>query len=526
MSDVDVLVVGAGPSGLTLAAMLSRAGVRYRIVEKSPAPSDKSRALVVHAKTMEILQKLGVVDDLLARGRKAMDVALYIDRVVAFEAEIGEMGADDTPYSFALFVSQVETERVLLRALTDAGGNVERGVEAKSFETDANGVTATLVHSKTEGNPAPGANNREEKIRARYIVGCDGAHSAVRHAGDFKFDGEPYQQDFAIADVNVDLGEKTAFRLFFNDDGLIALFPLYEENLYRVLSTRADPPSADAGDPTLEEMQKLFERFTPFKAKLEHPRWLARFRLHHRQADRYRDNRFFLVGDAAHIHSPAGGQGMNTGIQDATNLAWKLALVIKSNAHEKLLDTYDEERHPIGAQLLRTTDRMFSVNTTGNRAVMAIRNFVVRRIAARIVKTRVRGKAFRHLAELQIAYPQSSIVIEKGSGLASTLHAGQRAPDAPFDVSTIFEATKSLSHHLLVFAGHDKEAAATFASVSDRNHRWLESHFIAPSNEIARERYGIKEAGLVLLRPDGYVALRAAALGDEMLEAYRRRIFG
>ncbi len=517
MSDVDVLVVGAGPSGLTLAAMLSRAGVHYRLVEKSPAPSDKSRALVVHAKTMEILQKLGVVDGLLARGRKAMDIALYIDRVVAFEAEIGEMGADDTPYSFALFVSQVETERALLRALTDAGGSVERGVEAKSFETDANGVTGTLSHSAT---------NREEKIRARYVVGCDGAHSAVRHAGDFKFDGEPYLQDFAIADVTVDLREKTAFRLFFNDDGLIALFPLYEENLYRVLSTRADAPAADAGDPTLEEMQKLFERFTPFNAKLTNPRWLARFRLHHRQADRYRNDRFFLVGDAAHIHSPAGGQGMNTGIQDAANLAWKLALVIKSNAHERVLDTYDEERHPIGAQLLRTTDRMFSVNTTGNRVVMAIRNFVVRRIAARIVKTRVRGKAFRHLAELQIAYPKSSIVIEKGSGLASTLHAGNRAPDAPFDSSTIFEATKSLTHHLLIFAGDDKDAAGAFASVSDRNHPWLSSHFVGTPNSLARERYGIKEAGIVLLRPDGYVALRAAALDDELLQSYRRRIFG
>src|ERR1700735_5331366 len=129
---------------------------------------------------------------------------------------------------------------------------------------------------------------------------------------------------------------------------------------------------------------------------------------------------------------------MNTGIQDATNLAWKLALVLRSNAHESLLDTHDEERHPIGAQLLKTSDRLFTVNTTGNRAVMAIRNFVVRRIASRIVRTRLRGKAFRHLAELEIGYPKSSILIEKPHGLASTLHAGQRAPDAPFDSSTIF----------------------------------------------------------------------------------------
>jgi FAD binding domain len=326
--------------------------------------------------------------------------------------------------------------------------------------------------------------------------------------------------------VNVDLGEKTAFRLFFNDDGLIALFPLYEENLYRVLSSRADPPSADAGDPTLEEMQKLFERFTPFKAKLQNPRWLTRFRLHHRQADRYRSNRLFLAGDAAHIHSPAGGQGMNTGIQDATNLAWKLALVFKSNAHETLLDTYDEERHPIGAQLLKTTDRMFTVNTTGNRAVMTIRNFVVRRIASRIVKTRMRGTAFRHLAELEIAYPKSSIVIEKGHGLASTLHAGQRGPDAPFDSATIFEAAQSLTHHLFVFSGDDTEAAGKFASEADRHHPWLSSHFVGAANSLARERYGIKASGIVLLRPDGYVAARSASFDDELLQTYRKRVFG
>ncbi|MEO7110910.1 MAG: FAD-dependent monooxygenase [Polyangiaceae bacterium] len=515
-SNVDVLIVGAGPTGLTLAAILARAGVAHRIIDKTPVASDKSRALVVHAKTLELLQKLEIADELIEVGRKGMGATVYLQGEKVFDAEIGDAGIEGTPFSFILFVSQAETERMLTKALENAGGSIERGVEATKLETDANGVNAILAH----------ANGDEEIARAKYVVGCDGAHSIVRHSGNFKFEGEKYLQDFVLADAFLDLEDGPKLRLCFNDDGLVALFPLHEENRYRVLATRAESPADDAGDPTLAEMQTLLERFTPFKEKLHDPQWLARFRLHHRQADHYRDERIFLAGDAAHIHSPAGGQGMNTGIQDATNLAWKLALVLKNGAHESLLDSYEEERHPVGAQLLKTTDRMFSMNTTRSEAMIALRNFVVKRIAPQIIKTKARGAAFRFLSELDIAYPKSSIVVEKAHGLASTLRAGQRGPDAPFDSSTIFETTKSLTHHLLIFAGDDQEAASAFASTVDRKHSWLSSHFVGAANAHARERYGIKTSGLVLLRPDGYIAVRTAALDNEVLQTYERRVFG
>ncbi|MEO8875084.1 MAG: FAD-dependent monooxygenase [Polyangiaceae bacterium] len=523
-SNVDVLIVGAGPTGLTLAAMLARANVSSRIVDKTPIASDKSRALVVHAKTLELFQKLDITDELVSAGRKGMGAAVYLKGEKALDAELGDAGLDDTPFSFILFVSQAETERVLAKAVNAAGGSIERGVEAIKLESDANGVTVTLLHSAT---------NSEEKVRARFVVGCDGAHSVVRHAGDFKFEGECYLQDFALADAYLDLPEGpdggAKLRLCFNDDGLVALFPLHEDNRYRVLATRADSPPGDAGEPTLDEMQALLERFTPFKAKLHDPQWLARFRLHHRQADHYRggpDRRYFLAGDAAHIHSPAGGQGMNTGIQDAANLAWKLALVVKTGAHDSLLDTYEEERHPVGAQLLKTTDRMFSMNTTRSHAMIALRNFVVRRVAPQIIKTKARGAAFRFLSELDIAYPKSSIVIEKGAGLASTLRAGERAPDAPVDGSTLFEICKTLTHHLLVFAGESGRAAGVFASESDRRHPWLSSHFIDDDNAVAKDRFGIKGSGFVLVRPDGYVAVRAASFDDAILQSYEKRVLG
>lgn len=518
-SNVDVLIVGAGPTGLMLAATLARAGVQFRIVDKNEIPSDKSRALVVHARTLELFQKLEIANELVDVGRKGMGASVYLNGEKALDAEIGDTGLDDSPFSFVLFVSQAETERVLAKAVENAGGSIERGVEAKKLETDANGVNVILAH----------ANGDEEIARAKYVVGCDGAHSIVRHSGNFKFEGEKYLQDFVLADAFLDLEDGPKLRLCFNDDGLVALFPLHDDNRYRVLATRAESAADDAGDPTLDEIQKLLERFTPFKAKLHNPQWLARFRLHHRQADHYRERRLFLAGDAAHIHSPAGGQGMNTGIQDAANLAWKLALALKSGAHDSLLDSYDEERHPVGAQLLKTTDRMFSMNTTRSHAMIALRNFVVRRIAPQIIKTKARGAAFRFLSELDIAYPKSSIVIDKGHGLASTLHAGQRGPDAPFDSATIFEATSSLTHHLLVFSGEgadEKNLAGKFASEIDRKHPWLSSHFVGAANSVARERYGIKGCGTFLLRPDGYVAARSASFDEELLETYRKRIFG
>lgn len=511
------MIVGAGPTGLTLAAYLARFGVSHRIVDKLAVPSDKSRALVVHVKSTELFQKLGAADELVAMGRKVLAASVYIQRETAFATEIGDIGVDDTPYPFVLFVSQAETERVLTNAVTAAGGVVERGIEVRSLETDANGVTAKLLHSAT---------NSEETIRARFVVGCDGAHSIVRHSGDFEFEGEPYLQDFVLADAHLDIGAPR-LHLCFDDDGLVALFPFKEENRWRVLATRADAPPAGpegAKDPSLEEVQKLVERFTPFTAKLYDPKWLARFRLHHRQADKYRDDRLLLAGDAAHIHSPAGGQGMNTGIQDAANLAWKLALVAKHGANDALLDTYDEERHPVGAQLLRTTDRLFSMNTTKHRAVVALRNFVVRRIAPHIVKTRSRAAGFRFLSELDIAYPKSSIVIDRGG--RGGVHAGERAPDAPLGEGTIFGATATVEHALLVFEGDDATAASDFAARMQAAKRIPVVRIVPKDAASARKRYGIAKEGVAVVRPDGYLGLRAEGLDSAAIDAYLARIFG
>ncbi len=482
----DVLIVGAGPTGLMLACELHRAGVSFRIIEKAKERSTHSRALVVHAKTLELFQKLGIDQDLVISGTKNVTAHAFVNRQHAADFDIGDTGIEDTPYPFLLFVSQAETEGVLATFLSEANVTIERGVEAVE-------VDPTFGEVKLSSG---------ESVKPRFVVGCDGAHSIVRHAGKFSFEGEPYPQDFLLADVHL----KTpidGLHLFFDDRGIFVVLPL-TNGVYRIISSRVDAPDTTA-DPTLPEVQALADTFTSKPIVLTDPVWLARFRLHHRQADRYRRGPLLLAGDAAHIHSPAGGQGMNTGIQDAANLAWKLALVCRNEAPQTLLDSYDEERHPVGRQLLRTTDRLFSLNTTADAWAKALRNFSLKYLAPAMLSSKARRAwMFRFIAELRIAYAGSSIVMGD--------LGGKRAPDAPLEDTTIFALTRTHAHHLLVFGDQ-----------TPRPRPWMRIHRVGAS-AVARERYGVKRDGFVLLRPDGYIGMSTHHGSDEAIDEYAARL--
>src|SRR5215831_5533399 len=420
----EVLVVGAGPTGLTLAAQLHALSAGVRIIDRRFDRVHESRALAVQPRTLEVLRGLGIAQTLVERGNDTTRLQLHAgERVVV--VRLFDVGLEDTAYPFLLLISQAETEAVLNEHLAEQGITVERDVELVEFQADRDNVVCTLRHG----------NERTETLHARYLVGCDGAHSSVRHGARIPFEGGAYPQTFVLGDLEVD-GDlpRNVAHAFLGGGGMLFFFPLARPASWRMLGMR--PPGANEGEqertqPSLDELQAIADAFTGGSLRLRNPVWLTYFRLHHRHAARYRAGRVFLAGDAAHVHSPAGAQGMNTGIQDAWNLGWKLALVAKGSADEALLDTYESERRPIGRYVIRFTDRAARIATSESRILRLVRTQLAPRLAPILLRSsRARAYGFRTLAQLRINYRHSPAVQEGEPTLNRGPKAGDRLPDA------------------------------------------------------------------------------------------------
>jgi 2-polyprenyl-6-methoxyphenol hydroxylase-like FAD-dependent oxidoreductase len=547
---LDVLIVGAGPTGLALAAQLLAFGTRFRIIDRARDRARESRALAVQARTLELLQFVGLADALVAKGNASAQLMLHFEGGRRARVALGSFGAADTRFPFILFVSQAETEATLGEHLARAGTTIERGVELADFVTRDDAVEARLRFD----------DGREERVRAAYVVGCDGAHSTVRKLAGIAFEGDAYLQDFMLGDVEADptpgaILEADTLHSFAGRDGMAMFFPLGHPATWRVIAMagsagpqrQAVPNVGDdrlTHDLSLGELQAVVDGATGGTVVLRDPVWLAHFRLHHRQANRYRERRIFLAGDAGHIHSPVGAQGMNTGIQDALNLGWKLALVLLGKADPRLLDSYEAERWPVGRALLRYTDRIFSVFTRSmsTSAVAAwIRRMIIAPILPRVMGSeRVRALAFRFVSELGIRYRTSPLVVEGTPTLTTGPHAGDRLPDAEVTcngrATTLQRELAGPCLHLLLCGAHNPgdrhdEAAAKIVARHTAlvaMHRLTRS--VAPGVLVDRsgdalDRLGVREAGVYLVRPDGYIAYRCAGRDLRGLEAYLGRWF-
>jgi len=361
---VPILIIGAGPVGMTMACELARYGVPVRIIEKAAHRTDKSKALVVWSRTLELLDRGGGSAPFVDAGFKAEAV-----NIIAADKIIGRVSMESaqTPYPYGLMLPQYETERLLEERLASLGISVERQVELLSFKSSADGVEAALRHS----------DGREEAVSADWLIGCDGAHSAVRHGVGATFTGETLNSDWMLADVHM-TGypyPDSEVSVHWHRDGAFVIFPI-SPGRYRVI---ADLPAVGAEHPptpTLEQVQTIIDRRGPSGLKAFDPIWLAGFRINGRKVSAYRWGRAFLAGDAAHVHSPAGGQGMNTGMQDAFNLAWKLALVFRNSCDEHLLDSYSPERSAVGDEVLKSAAMLTTVGTMKNPVAQTLRNFV------------------------------------------------------------------------------------------------------------------------------------------------------
>lgn len=358
--ETDVLIVGAGPTGLALAVALRQAGIRPVIVDRLAAGQNTSRAAVVHAHTLEVLERLGVSDALEHRGIPLTRFALRDHDRVLLELDFSML---PSRYAEVLLIPQDETEAILAGRLQDLGGAVAWNVAATGAERDGDGAS---VHLETPQGP--------RTVRARYVVGGDGMHSLVRTAAGIPFEGGTYAGSFVLADVHMDWALRDEATLFLSPEGMGLVAPL-PGGRYRVVAPVEDPPEA----PGAAFMQAILDARGPRRTpgRVRDVIWSSRFHVHHRVAPRYRSGPFFIMGDAAHVHSPAGGQGMNTGLVDAVVLGQLLADVLGGNAPEARLDLYEEKRRPAAAEVVALADRLTRIATLRSAPARILRNFVV-----------------------------------------------------------------------------------------------------------------------------------------------------
>lgn len=411
---LDVLVVGAGPVGLTLAAELARYGLSTRIIDRAPQATTTSKALAIWSRSLELFDRMGCTEAFLAAGIRGHGASIRTGGQVLGHARLEVI---PSAYNFALMIPQRETERLMTAHLAHFGVTVERPVELLDFEDRGDSVTARLRQ----------ADGGVETLACRWLVGCDGAHSAVRHALGLPFAGAPEPNDWVLADVTLSgpaAPPADEVSLYLHRDGLFVVFPMPGPRFRVVATLGAANPAHPPPEPTLAAIQSLIEARAGGGFTAEDPQWLANFRVHERKVAEYRSGQVFLAGDAAHIHSPAGGQGMNTGMQDAINLAWKLAMVRQGAADSALLLSYSPERSAVGEMVLRNAGRMTEMATLTHPAAQGMRNLVLR---FALGLGPVRDRMALQMSEIDIAYgasPLSRAIAHGGHGLA----AGARLP--------------------------------------------------------------------------------------------------
>lgn len=533
-----ILIVGAGPTGLMLALELSKRGVPCRIIDQLLEPSDKSKALGIVPRNLETFEDLGLIDVFLERGKKMPNFCFHMGgKEIDFSFSHLE-----TYYPYMLVLPQCETEKILTEELSKHGVSIERGVQLNDFSQDSEGVTAIVMRP----------DESSESIRASWMVGCDGASSLTRKITGLQFGGETYRQTFALADVNI-IGQFNHHEMhaFISERGQFVIFPM--PGGYERLIIVDMPISAmrNPREPSLQEIQSILDERSPVKLHLQNPRWLSSFQIHKCRASAYRKNRVFIAGDAAHIHSPAGAQGMNTGMQDALNLSWKLALVWQGKAFPEFLDSYEKERMPVAEEVLAVTDEMTKMMATQSLFHRLLRKLIATMLLPREGFQRIMTTK---ISQLEINYHHSPIVQQpaKEKQIGHGLRAGDKVVDVQGLVTRekkqqrLFELLAGKEHQLLLFSGTnllgapidelhqfsdqvEKEYPGMFTSAMILGGEILGSTEVKARDIIMdpllllHNRWGVREPAFFLIRPDKYIAYRGSLSEKELFLNYLKK---
>jgi len=510
--DAEVLIVGAGPTGLMLANQLGRRGVRTLIVDRHGGPARETRALGVQARTLEIYAKLGIVDRALELGKRGTGANLWAQGRRMARVPFGQAGQSTTPYPYILVLGQDDNERIMGDKLHDWGMSVQWNTELVGLEQEPGHVSATLKS----------ADGGTRKVAAAWLAGCDGAHSAVRELSGIGFPGAAYEHVFFVADteaagtmvpdeVNVYLWQQ-GFHLF---------FPMRGKDHWRIVGIL---PASLRGrqDVKFEDVMPSLRGEAGAELAFKACTWFSTYRIHHRSADRFRDRRCFLLGDAAHIHSPVGAQGMNTGLQDAYDLGWKLALVAQGRADAALLDSYEEERIPVARRLLKSTDRGFTLAVSDSWLAGFFRTRIIARAAAFAMSRKsVRNFAFRVVSQTGIHYRKSSLSSSTEKLPEGAPHAGDRFPWLKLKlrpngaIEDLYQVLDDMRLNLVVVGQPLPPSLAEFGEL-------LQIHGIPtdPANDAELAHARIPQPSFYLLRPDGHIGLCGLRLDPAAVSRY------
>jgi len=490
----DVLIVGAGPTGLALACQFVRYGIDFVIIEKSERVTSYSKALGVHARTLEIYEQLGLAQQAVEQGAIARKARLLKGGEVRAELDLSNLGVGLTAYPYVLFLEQSKNEQLLYDYLKRNGKTVRWQTKLVRFSQTDEKVTAHVE----------AADGISQQIETKYLVGCDGPKSLVRHALELEFGGSTFERIFYVADAQIDWMPHDSLQVCLSKDSLLVFFPLKGENRYRIVGTFPEEFSKDEGEVLYAEIEQRIQSEAQFELHVHHVEWFSTYKVHSRHVGQFFKGRCLLAGDAAHVHTPVGAQGMNTGIQDGYNLAWKLALVLNGKADKTILETYSQERLENAKRLLQTTDRMFNIAAGSNWLLAFLRTTVVPFVFPYLLRLDpVKQFLFARISQIGINY-RHSVLSQHIGDEQFKVKAGDRMPYFLVEGQSVYDKLHQAKFHLLIFSNTPSDFDTLKTELANWYTELIDFNVIPVDSQVV-EVFGTNQSFSVLLRPDNYI---------------------